>query len=227
MGTAAAPRYLRLSLPNCSAASPLLVAAPNPLLRRSVAEGFAVKAVADEGGKNAPFIAPAWSAKSTAALLTAWSAASCSAATVPAPAAVKEAPKPAPPYAPKPAIRPFSKLPVAKPVIPPTVMAVAKGVAARKAKEVPAVSGANAIPARIGKMLSKNPASGRPVSGLIVREPPFFIASSCKDWTSWGDMCTSMESGPRPWVAMWLARTCRLIFASQNGGWSILSCCQR
>ena len=45
------------------------------------------------------------------------------------------------------------------------------------------VATANA-PAAIGKIELKNPASGKPVDGLIVNEPPWAFARSCNDCTS-------------------------------------------
>ena len=69
----------------------------------------------------------------------------------------------------------------------------------------------NPAPITIGKMRDKKPASGKPVSGLMVNEPPCDIASACKPATSFGVMWTSIESSPRPADCMWLARFCRLI----------------
>ena len=100
------------------------------------------------------------------------------AGTVLAPAAARPSPIPAPPNAPIPAIKPFLTLPVANPVAPPT----------SKAADKPPVIGANNAPAIIGKIALKNPASGSPVCGLMVNEPPCAIAICCRPATSFGVM---------------------------------------
>ena len=128
-----------------------------------------------------------------------------SGATAVAPMFAKPAPRLAPPYAPRPAIRPRDKLPVAKPVMPPTVIADASGVAPRNASDVPAVNGASAKPASMGSIFFRKLASGWPVSGLIVKVPPLRSASACNAWTSPGVIWTSIESPLRPLVAMWPA----------------------
>ena len=86
------------------------------------------------------------------------------------PTEARPAPKPAPPYAPNPAIKPFCKLPVANAVPPPTRPADIKGVnAPPDAIDKPA-------PISVGSNEDKKPASGKPVSGLIVKDPPCAIA---------------------------------------------------
>lgn len=90
---------------------------------------------------------------------------------VPAPAI--EPIKPAPPYAPRPAIKPLRKLPVARPVAAPTPRPAVK---AELNKPTPA--GPSAAPATIGRIARRKPASGRPVSGLVVSVPPCARASA-------------------------------------------------
>ena len=69
-----------------------------------------------------------------------------------------------------------------------------------------------AAEASIGNMELKNPASGSPVCGLIVREPPWDMASLCNPCTSPGVIWTSMESSlrpreARPWAWDWYILT--------------------
>ena len=118
------------------------------------------------------------------AAFTAFAAFAAFALAALAPVAARPCPIPAPPNAPRPAIKPLLRLPVARPVRPPTVSAVVKGLEAKKAREVPAVIGASNAPATIGKILDRKPASGRPVSGLMLNDPPFAIASACSPPTS-------------------------------------------
>jgi hypothetical protein len=87
-----------------------------------------------------------------------------------APAAVIPCPSPAPPYAPSPDIKPFSKSPVTRAVPPPTIILAVKGLI------TPPEPIVKAAPASIGSMLSRKPASGSPVLGFIVNEPPCAIA---------------------------------------------------
>jgi hypothetical protein len=69
---------------------------------------------------------------------------------------------------------PFSRLPVASVVTPPTPKPITAALL------MPAISGAAAppvtyikpAPITIGRIDFKKPASGKPVSGLIDREPP-------------------------------------------------------
>ena len=84
--------------------------------------------------------------------------------------------------------------PVTAPVIPP----VSNGTAHNDA---PPVTGANAtlaIPANTGINLDKKPASGKPVLGFIVREPPCCTANACNPFTSPGVMWIRTVSFPRP-----------------------------
>ena len=114
-------------------------------------------------------------------------------ATPPAPAAPAPIPKPPaspePPNAPRPAIRPFSRLPVAIAVPPPTTAAVSMGGMPKKVPATPRI---------VGSRSSRKPASGRPVVGLVVSEPPFICANCCRPLTSLGVTCMSMLSLPRP-----------------------------
>ena len=127
-----------------------------------------------------------------------------------APPMPRPAPRAEPPNAPRPAIRPFSRLPVAIPVPPPTTAAVSMG---GMPKKVPAT------PRMVGSMSSRKPASGRPVIGLVVSEPPFICASCCRPLTSPGVTCMSMVSLPRPYWDIWLA-----CGAAGYGGWTC-GCC--
>ena len=131
---------------------------------------------------------------------------------VPAPAAPRPKPPaiPEPPNAPRPAIRPFSRLPVARLVPPPTTAAVSMG---GMPKNVPAT------PRMVGSMSSRKPASGRPVIGLVVSEPPFICANCCRPLTSPGVTCMSMVSLPRPYWDIWLA-----CGAAGYDGWTC-GCC--
>ena len=144
------------------------------------------------------------------------------------PALRKPSPSPAPPYAPIPAMRPLDRSPVAKAVAPPIAIPVpAAAPTPNKLPTAVPTPGANALsakPAIAGKILFKKPASAKPVSGLIVKEPPCAIAKRCKPCSSLGVIWTRTESGPRPLAAMWLASACRLISASQYGGCWIISC---
>jgi hypothetical protein len=79
-------------------------------------------------------------------------------------------------------MRPFSKLPVAKPVTAPTV----KPAAPADIKPKPA--GPSKKPAAMGKSFLRKPASTRPVSGLMDKEPPCLNAKACKPATSPGVM---------------------------------------
>ena len=148
------------------------------------------------------------------------------AAKPPVPAPIKLSPKPAPPYAPNPAMRPRDRLPVAKVVRPPTVKPAipADIMPPPKAKPAGPKNAPRAIGATALNKSDSMPASGKPVSGLMVKERPFAWAKACKRWTSSGVMWISKESSPRPLLATSWANLCRLIFASQNGGWSIISC---
>jgi hypothetical protein len=60
-------------------------------------------------------------------------------------------------------MRPFSRLPVATAIPPPTINA---------AIGAPTPVAAKPAPITIGRIDFKKPASGKPVSGLIDREPP-------------------------------------------------------
>ena len=97
--------------------------------------------------------------------------------------------RPAPPKAPRPAIRPLLKSPV---------------IAVEPAATIPAASGApipvaaRPKPISVGSNLLRKPASGKPVCGLIVSEPPCAIANCCRPPTSPGVMWTSILSSPRP-----------------------------
>ena len=97
--------------------------------------------------------------------------------------------RPAPPKAPRPAIRPLLKSPVSA-VCPAATIPAASGA--------PIPVAARPKPMSVGRSLPSQPASGRPVCGLIVREPPCAIASCCRPLTSPGVMCTSILSSPRP-----------------------------
>jgi hypothetical protein len=96
----------------------------------------------------------------------------------------------APPKAWRPAIRPLLRSPVSAACPAPTPAASIHGA-------TPGIS-IPAAPIRVGSNLPSQPASGRPVLGLVVRSPPNFCASPRRLFTSPGVMCTSMESSPRP-----------------------------
>ena len=67
---------------------------------------------------------------------------------------------------------------------------------------------------RGGEVSARKPASGKPVSGLILREPPLATANACNPLISLGLMCTNCVSLPRPLDCTCLANWCRLIYAS-------------
>ena len=116
------------------------------------------------------------------------------------------APRPAPPYAPRPAINPFFRSPVAIAVPPPTIPAAIIG-------PTPGIM-ERPSPATIGRIEDKKPASGRPVWGLIVREPPCAMAMDCRPLTSPGVIWTRTLSSLRPALCTWLAKSWRLIATS-------------
>ena len=80
----------------------------------------------------------------------------------------------------------------------------------------------SAMPATIGRIDDRKPASGRPVSGLTVSDPPCARATVWRAFTSLGAMWTSVESGPRPRAARCWAASCRLIGASRKKGYGIV-----
>ena len=102
----------------------------------------------------------------------------------------------------------------------PTAMLVPKArpppSAAAPSNDIPPVNGAASIarpPTIEGRKSFRKPASGNPVSGFTVREPPFAIASFCNAPISPGDICTNPVSPSLPWDCMCLAKWCRLIMA--------------
>jgi hypothetical protein len=76
-------------------------------------------------------------------------------------------------------MRPFCRLPVATVIPPPTIIA---------AIGAPTPVAISAAPATIGRILDRNPASGSPVSGLMVKDPPCAIAKPWRLLTSPGDI---------------------------------------
>ena len=115
------------------------------------------------------------------------------------------APNLPPDHAPSPAIIPEPISPVrayvARP-IPPTNNGVGIPIA------VPAT------PRTVGKIASKNPASGRPVLGLVDRGLPILsIDNLLRALSSLGVMWTSCVSFPRPCDSRCLAARARLIIS--------------
>ena len=95
----------------------------------------------------------------------------------------------APPNACRPIMRPWLRLPVA---------AVPAAAPPRPTAHVGRPNAAPAKPRMVGSNLPNHPASGSPVCGLMVSEPPEASARPCRLLTSSGVMWTSMESSPRP-----------------------------
>ena len=96
-------------------------------------------------------------------------------------------------------MRPFWRSPVIAvvpaPTIRPAVAALPPNVATRPE---PGRTKLSPTPASIGSSFLRNDASGSPVWGFTVSEPPAAIASPWRLLTSLGVMCTSMVSSPRP-----------------------------
>ena len=86
----------------------------------------------------------------------------------------------APPHAPRPAMRPL-------PRSPPEAM-VPAAVPPRASAHVGRPKAAPRAPRSVGRILPRKPASGRPVCGLMVSEPPWAMARACRPPTSSGVM---------------------------------------
>ena len=179
MGAAAAARGFQLSLAKASALFGLEVSDSKPA--PSLAIGAVERATASFVNCSAACAGIA-SPKAMLAALSCCCAAACAAASDAAPVApafIKPSPKPAPPYAPNPAIRPRDKLPVAKVVRPPTVKPAmpADIMPPPKAKPAGPKNAPRAIGATVLKRSDNRPASGNPVSGLMVSVVPFASAN--------------------------------------------------
>ena len=120
-----------------------------------------------------------------------------------APAAPSPAPNPAPAPEARPAIRDLLKL-------LPTAILVPKAVRAPAPIMIGAASPPVAIVARpptiAGSQSLMKLASGNPVSGFIVSDPPCATASFCSAPISPGDICISPVSPFLPWDCMCAAK---------------------